>query len=258
MSEVVLCDRVDGAAVITLNRPDALNAISTELAAALIEAIEGANRDPKIKGMVLTGAGDKAFCAGVDLQQARAMSVDRIEEWFGLVCSIYTTILNTDKPFVIALNGIAAGGGFQMALVSDLRVGHSQTRMGQPEINAGIPSVMGAYWMTLHVGWSVNQELSYTGRLMSAEECQQLGLLNYVVDADQIVDVSLGLVSDMAHKPATAFLRTKQRFREVAMRGFDDAFRAGVLGQQAAYANGEPQAIIDDFMAERARRKTER
>ena len=159
-----------------------------------------------------------------------------------------------DKPLVSALNGIAAGGGFQMALVSDLRVGHSGTRMGQPEINAGIPSVMGSYWMSLHVGLSVNQELSYSGRLMDAEECERRGLLNRLVEAPELLPTASGLVRDMMSKPPTAFLRTKARFREVALAGFDDAFRTGVLGQQATYSAGEPQAVIDAFMLKRRKR----
>ena len=255
MSNPVLVEATDGIATVTLNRPASLNAISGALAESLIGNIRRSVADPTVKGIVLTGAGDKAFCAGVDLGEARAMTVDRIESWFGGVCEIYRTILMTDKPFVVALNGIAAGGGFQMALVSDLRVGHAGTRMGQPEINAGIPSVMGSYWMSLHVGLSRNQELSYSGRLMEAAECQQLGLLNRVVAADDLVACASELACEMARKPATAFLRTKQRFREVALRGFEEAFRAGVLGQQAAYAAGEPQAIAAQFMAEREARK---
>ena len=123
-----------------------------------------------MQGIVLTGAGDRAFCASVDLKEARAVQVADIEQWFGTVCNIYKQILQTDKPVIAALNGVAAGGGFQMALVSDLRVAHAGSKMGQPEINAGFPSIMGSYWMSLHLGWSKNQELSMTGRLMDAGE----------------------------------------------------------------------------------------
>ena len=255
MNDVVQTETHDGVRTITLNRPGSLNAISMALATSLKASVRAANEDPDVKGMVLTGAGDKAFCAGVDLAEARDMTVDRIEGWFGEVCEIYRTILLTDKPFIAAINGIAAGGGFQMALVSDLRIGHSGSRMGQPEINAGIPSVMGSYWMSLHLGWSMNQDLSFTGRLMDAGECRRLGLLNRMADPGGLLATAQALVLELAAKPANAFLRTKRRFREIALAGFDDAFRAGVLGQQASYAAGEPQAVIDRFMAERAARK---
>ena len=149
---------------------------------------------------------------------------------------------------VAALNGVAAGGGFQMALVSDQRVAHAGTRMGQPEINAGIPSIMGSYWMGLHLGWSKNQELSMTGRLLTADEAQSLGLVNHLVAAEDVVSKACEIAADFAGKPSVAWKRTKARFREIALSGFDEAFRAGVQGQQEAYAKGEPQAVIDAFL----------
>ena len=153
---------------------------------------------------------------------------------------------------IAALNGVAAGGGFQMALVSDQRVAHAGTKMGQPEINAGIPSIMGSYWMSLHLGWSKNQELSMTGRLMDAGEAHGLGLINHLVEKDELIPTACRIVREFAGKPSVAWARTKARFREIALSGFDEAFRAGVLGQQEAYAKGEPQAVIDAFMDARA------
>ena len=149
---------------------------------------------------------------------------------------------------IAALNGVAAGGGFQMALVADQRVAHAGTLMGQPEINAGIPSIMGSYWMSLHLGWSKNQELSMTGRLLGAAEARDLGLINHLVDREAVVAKACALAEALAGKPAVAWKRTKARFREIALAGFDEAFRAGVLGQQEAYARGEPQAIMAAFL----------
>ena len=253
MTEVVRIDRdEDGITVLTLDRPQALNAVSIELAATLAAALEDCGTDPATRAVVLTGAGDRAFSAGVDLREASTMEVSRIEEWFATVCRTYTGILALDKPVVAALNGLAAGAGFQIALVSDLRVGHPGIRMGQPEINAGLPSIMGSYWMTLHLGWAKNQELSYTGRFMECTECERLGLLAAVVEADQVLGRAKQLAGELAAKAPIAFLRTKARFRELAMRGFEEAFRAGALGQQAAYAEGVPQAIMADFLRRRA------
>ena len=252
MTQVVHVDRDgDGVAVLTLNRPQALNAVSIELAEALAAALDDCGADPGTRAVVLTGAGDRAFSAGVDLREASTMEVARIEEWFGTVCRAYTSILAVDKPVVAALNGLAAGAGFQIALVSDLRVGHPGIRMGQPEINAGLPSIMGSYWMTLHLGWAKNQELSYTGRFMDCAECERLGLLAAVVEAHEVPGRAKELALELAAKAPVAFRRTKARFRELAMRGFEEAFRAGTLGQQAAYAQGEPQAIMARFLHRR-------
>ena len=141
-------------------------------------------------------------------------------------------------------------------MVSDLRVAHPGARMGQPEINAAIPSIMGSYWMSLHLGWSKNQELSMTGRLMEADEADRLGLINYMVDQDQVVAKACEVAETLAGKPAVAWARTKARFREIALAGFDEAFRAGVLGQQESYAKGEAQAIIEAFLASRGAGKS--
>jgi len=251
MSEVVTVERRARVAVLRLNRPDALNALTVELARAIATTLIDLDNDDRVDGIVLTGAGERAFCSGVDLREARAVEVADIESWFGAVCNIYRQILLTDKPVIAALNGVASGGGFQMALVSDLRVAHAGARLGQPEINAGIPSIMGSYWMTLHLGWAKNQELSMTGRLMPAAEAEALGLINYMVAADELIPKACEVVETLATKPRVAWLRTKARFRELALSGFDEAFRAGVLGQQEAYAKGEPQAVIDAFLASR-------
>ena len=255
MSDVVEIEREGGIAVLRFNRPDALNALTVALARGIAEGLIALDADPDVKGIVLTGAGERAFCAGVDLREAREVQVAEIEHWFGAVCNVYRQILLTDKPVIAAVNGIAAGGGFQIALVSDLRVAHAGARLGQPEINAGIPSIMGAYWMSLHLGWAKNQELSMTGRLMEAAEAEALGLINYLVEPDALLAKAREVAGDLADKPATAWLRTKARFREIALAGFEDAFRAGVLGQQEAYANGEPQAVIDAFLDSRGKRE---
>ena len=251
MSDILQIENKSEVAVLTFNRPNNLNAISIELAERVTSTLNNLDKDETVKGIVLTGAGQKAFCAGIDLYEARDMEVSDIELWFGAACNIYKQILLTNKPVVAAINGIAAGGGFQIALVSDQRVAHKDARMGQPEINAAIPSIMGSYWMSLHLGWSKNQELSMTGRLMQANEAQALGLINHMVDRDQVVPKACEIVLEFANKPPIAWARTKARFREVALKGFEEAFRAGVLGQQEAYAKGEPQAVINEFISKR-------
>jgi enoyl-CoA hydratase len=255
MPNVVEVERAGDIAILRFNRPDNLNALSLALARGIAATLIELDDDDTVRGIVLTGAGERAFCAGVDLHEARGMQVADIETWFGTACNVYRQVLLTNKPVIAAINGIAAGGGFQIALVSDLRVSHPGARMGQPEINAAIPSIMGSYWMSLHLGWSKNQELSMTGRLMEGGEAHGLGLINYMVEPDQVVAKACEVAETLAAKPAVAWARTKARFREIALAGFDEAFRAGVLGQQEAYATGEAQAVIEAFLASRGKGK---
>ncbi len=253
MSDTVLVEKRGTIAVLRFNRPDNLNALTQQMARETAETLVALDADATVKGIVLSGAGDRAFCAGLDLVEARATEVHQVEQTFGTICNVYKQILLTEKPVIAALNGIATGGGFQIALVSDLRVAHAGVRVGQPEINAGIPSVMGSYWISLHLGWSLNQELSMTGRLMDAAEATRYGIFNRVVAPDQVVPTACELAEHLAGKYSVAWARTKKRFREVALKGFEEAFRAGVLGQQEAFATGEPQAFIDTFLAKKTR-----
>ena len=242
----------EGVAVLTMDREASLNAMSTALARAVVAALAEADADGGVEGIVLTGAGRRAFCAGVDLEEAQGQEPATVEGWFGTICSVYRAILDTKKPVVAAINGVAAGAGFQMALVSDMRLAAPHARLGQPEIRAGIPSIMGAHWMGLHLPWSVNQELSLTGRLMDADEAAALRLLR-VVPADGLIDEAAALARELGSRPATALARTKARFRELALRGLDEAFSAAVQGQQEAFAKGEPQAIMQAFLARRGK-----
>jgi len=252
VSGPVRIDRADGIAVLTFDREESLNALSTGLARAIVAALAALGADRAVRGIVLTGAGSRAFCAGVDLAEAQALTAERVEDWFGTICAVYRQVLAVDKPVVAALNGVAAGAGFQIALVSDMRVAHAGVRMGQPEINAGIPSIMGGHWMRLYLGWAKIQELSLTGRLMEAAEAEALGLVNRMVAPEQVVAEARELVAELTAKPATAFRHTKARLRELALEGYDAAFRAAVEGQREAYARGEPQAIMAAFLAKRA------
>ena len=177
-TDAVEVERAGDIAILRFNRPKNLNAISIALAQGIATTLIELDSDDTVKGIVLTGSGERAFCAGIDLMEARGMQVADIEQWFGTACNVYKQILLTNKPVIAAINGIAAGGGFQIAMVSDLRVAHPGARLGQPEINAAIPSIMGSYWMSLHLGWSKDQELSMTGRLMEAAEAEGLGLIN--------------------------------------------------------------------------------
>ena len=254
MEPTVRIERDEALAIVTLNRPEALNALNAPLRRELLAALRAQHANDSVRAIVVTGAG-RAFCAGVDLKEAQAVRVEQVPGWYGELRDVYQALRELDKPIVAALNGVAAGGGFQIALACDLRIGHAGTRMGQPEINAGIPSIMGSYWMSLHLGLALNQELSLTGRLMGAEECRQAGLLSRVVEEAALLAAARELARELAAKPAHAMAHTKRRLRELTQAAFDDAARAAIAGQQACYAAGEPQALMARFIAERANRR---
>jgi len=146
MYETLIVDRQGEIAVVTLNRPEVLNAMNRRLCFDIVEAMGTLNRDESVRALVITGAGEKAFCAGLDLEEARHGSDEEAEERFGVIRDAYQALRMLDKPLVAAINGIASGSGLQITLCADIRVGDQGTRMGQPEINAGLPSIMGSFF----------------------------------------------------------------------------------------------------------------
>lgn len=248
MKNAVTVTTAGGVATVTLDRPEASNAVNEALRRDFIDALHALNAAPDIQAIILTGAG-RSFCAGQDLREAAGMSADAIPAWQNQQRAMYQAIRNLDKPCVAAINGAAAGAGFQVALCADIRVAHPDVKLGQPEVKAGLASIVGSYLMTLHLGLSKNVELSLFGDLITASQAHQLGLLHHVVPLDEVLPTANRLALELASRPPTAFRYTKQRIREMTQAGFDEACAAGARYQAACYAAGEPQRVIGERLA---------
>jgi len=253
MGSFILAERRGSAAIITLNRPEVLNAWHQPMREALKEALAAAEADPAVRAIVLTGAGERAFCAGQDLNETKTFDPARAGEWLGEWEALYDRIRALSKPLIAALNGVAAGSAFQVALLCDFRIAHPGVRMGQPEINAGIPSTTGPWIMREILGLARTIDLTLTGRMMDAAECERIGLFNRVVPRDAVLAEALRLAEELATKPPVAMRLDKQRFREMTEAGFRDAIAAGIRIQQEAYATGEPARMMEAFFEKRSR-----
>jgi enoyl-CoA hydratase/carnithine racemase len=151
---------------------------------------------------------------------------------------------------------VAAGSAFQVALLCDLRIGHSGVTMGQPEINSGIASTTGPWIMRELIGLGRTIDLTLTGRMMDAEECHRIGIINRLVPKGQVMEAALALAQDLAAKPPIAMRLNKARFREITEDGFRDCLAAGIRTQREAYASGEPARMMEEFLRTRADRKS--
>jgi enoyl-CoA hydratase/carnithine racemase len=247
----VLVERRGTTALVTLNRPAALNAVSTEMREALIATLAQLNGDSAVRAIAMTGAGERAFCSGQDLNETARYTVDDVEHWLTRLHAMYRAVRDLDKPCVAAWNGVAAGAGYQIGLCCDLRVGFPELKLGQPEIRAGLASIVGSYLMTLHLGLSQNVQMSLTGELTTGQRAYELGLINYLVPRDQVLERSLTLAAELAKLGPTAVRLTKQRFREQTQAGFDGALRAAKKAQREAYMSGEPQEAMRKFLERR-------
>lgn len=251
MYQYIALENIEGVTVLTLNRPEVLNAWHAAMRAEISQAMQRMNADAAVGAIVITGAGERAFSAGQDLHEAKTFTAERAAEWIDEWRAMYGAIRNLDKPLVAALNGVAAGSAFQVALLADVRVGHAGVRMGQPEIKAGIASTLGPWLMQGMLGLSRTIELTLTGRLMDGEEAHRIGLIHHLVPAGQVRGKALAVAHELAARPPVAMRLNKRRFRELTQPGFDEAMAAGARVQRESYATGEPQAMMEVFFRER-------
>lgn len=255
MAEFILTDRQGAVGIITLNRPQVLNAWNTAMREELIDALKAMEEDAEVRAIILTGAGDRAFGAGQDLNETKTFDPDRAEVWMGEWERLYDSIRSLSKPIIAALNGVAAGSAFQVALLCDLRIGHPGVTMGQPEINSGIASSTGPWIMREHIGLARTIDLTLTGRMMDADECYRIGVISRLVPQDKVMSEALALAELLASKPPVAMRLNRKRFREMTKAGFHDCLAAGVRIQREAYATGEPARMMEQFLARKAAAK---
>jgi enoyl-CoA hydratase/carnithine racemase len=251
MPNTILIEHRASTAIVTLNRSESLNAVNVEMREALIVGLSDLNRDASVRAAVITGSGERAFCSGQDLNETAGYTIDDVDQWLMRQHAMYQAVRDLDKPCIAAWNGVAAGAGYQIGLCSDLRVGFPEMKLGQPEIRAGLASIVGSYLMTLHVGQSQNVQMSLTGTLISGERAYELGLINHLVPREQVLEKSLAVAAELSKLGPTAIRLTKQRFRELSQPGFDAALAAAKKAQREAYLSGEPQAAMRRFFETR-------
>ncbi|UYN91162.1 MAG: enoyl-CoA hydratase/isomerase family protein [Anaerolineales bacterium] len=212
MSEpLVLIEHRSPLAIVRLNRPDKLNALSPEMLRALAEAMEDLNADEQIRVVVLYG-GERAFAAGADIEaMAKAGPVDIFVR---NTRALWQRIWGIDKPVVAAVRGVAFGGGCELALGCDLIVAGETARFAQPEIKLGImPGAGGTQRLARAIGPARAMEMVLTGEPLAAEAALQAGLVNRVVADEQVLDAALELAGVVAERPAVAVRLARQAVR---------------------------------------------
>jgi enoyl-CoA hydratase len=173
---------------ITINRPDKLNALNQDTLKDLSSAIDQANLDSNVRGIIITGAGSKAFVAGADISEFLGISDEEGRAMAIKGQIIFKKFENSSKPVIAAVNGFALGGGCELAMACHIRVASENAKFGQPEVNLGlIAGYGGTQRLTQYVGKSKAYELQMTAEMINATEALQLGLVNYVVSQDQLI-----------------------------------------------------------------------
>jgi 3-hydroxypropionyl-coenzyme A dehydratase len=172
-------------AIIKINRPEALNAVNIDVIAELSRTVDIVGADDGIRAVIITGVGERAFCAGADI--AYMVNIDPIEaeKYASSAQAVLNKIERLEKPVIAAVNGFALGGGCELALVCDIRIASSNAKIGQPEVTIGIPPGWGGTQRLVRiVGPAKAKELVFTGKMITAEEAAQIGLVNKVVSLE--------------------------------------------------------------------------
>lgn len=253
MSNEVIYETFDAIAVLTLNRPGKLNAWTRSMRNELIMHLDRLKNDNEIRVVILTGNG-RAFCAGQDLSETASMNPEdheAAEAWIDGFDRLYRAVRDLNQITIAAVNGVAAGSGFQYALLTDLRVGDPKVRMGQPEVLSGIPSITGIWAMWSILGRSKTSEFVLTGELVDAAEAHRLGLLNYVADAGHALEYARELATRLRLLPPGAVGLTKGRLRDLEEDALTDAMVEAKRVHRDAYGTGEPQREMTRFLAAR-------
>lgn len=255
-TEDLLAEVRDGILFLTINRADHYNSWTSALRDEFARRFREAESDDAVIGAVITGAGDKAFCAGQHLPELEDFADGtRIHQWFERLIQCYDAIRGFSKPLVAAVNGVAAGSGFQVTQFCDLVIAHPGVRLGQTEINSGLPSVFGTWLMWERVGRHAIQ-LALQGQLLSAEQAQALGFVHHVVAREAVLDEAIAAVRRLCEQPRVAYRLSKRANRDFDQDRYMNAMRVAEGYYVQAFDEGAPQAEIARFFERRAQRKS--
>jgi enoyl-CoA hydratase len=228
--QYILVEREDPIAVVTLNRPQQLNALNWQLVGELADACEVLDRDAACRCIVLTGAGDKAFAAGADIKEMAGQTpVSMMSGEF----NAWDRIRRIHTPMIAAVGGYAFGGGLELAMHCDLIIASENAKFGQPEINLGIiPGAGGTQRLARTLGKFITMEMVLTGRTYSAQELFQLGLLNHVVPQGQHLDKAKEVARSIAEKAPVAVRLAK----EAVLAAFETPLEQGLATEKRLFA----------------------
>jgi enoyl-CoA hydratase/carnithine racemase len=219
MSETLLFDLADHIATVTLNRPEAMNALTRELYAELEAAMRRCHTDPEVRCVIITGNG-RAFCSGDDVKQImlgeqRDASTARLRDVRPRPTPAAEAILECDKPVIAAVNGPAVGWGMDLSLFADIRIASTAAKFGELFIKRGLVTDLGGLWrLPATVGLSKAAELLFTGDVIPAEEALRIGLVTRVVEPDQLIPTAREFATKIANNPPIAMRYMKEGLRK--------------------------------------------
>ena len=248
-------ERDAAVAVVTVNRPDALNALDLPTLTELRDRLRELSEDPEVRVVVLTGAGDRAFVAGADIKYMSGLGVTEAKEWGALGHATADLLETMLQPTVAAINGFALGGGCELALACDLRYASTKAKLGQPEINLGIiPGWGGTQRLARATSIGFAKELVLTGRMVDAAEALDHGLVNAVHEPDELLPRTLELAHSLAKHSLIALAAAKAATNRALQGDHPDNLRSEAERFAELFASEDAKEGMNAFVEKREAR----
>jgi 3-hydroxypropionyl-coenzyme A dehydratase len=274
----VQIDLQNDIAIIKINRPEALNAMNLDVISELTRAIDLISVDNGIKVLIITGSGERSFCAGADISYMVNIDPVTAEQYASSAQSMLNKIEKMEKPVIAAINGFALGGGCELALVCDMRIASDNAKIGQPEVTIGIPPGWGGTQRLLRIiGPAKAKEMIFTGKMITAREAEKMGLVNDLVsltDEDKskldssidqnndkeknialskilnskLLDYSLTLAKEIAKNSFNAIKVSKMLINKGMDADIDTGLRLEIYGWALCFAHEDRQKMMSAFL----------
>ncbi|MCB2170881.1 MAG: enoyl-CoA hydratase [Deltaproteobacteria bacterium] len=251
--DVLQMEEKDGVLWLTLNRPQVMNSFNFDLLRALKAQIDGIRFRPEIRVVIITGAGEKAFCAGADLKERATLPPLQVKEFIFTIRDLFSSIEKLNKPVIAAVNGVALGGGTELALACDIRIASASASMGLTETRlAIIPGAGGTQRLPRLIGRGKAKELIFTGRRVPAEEALAIGLVNQVCAPDQLRKSCDAMAAEICETGPIAIEQAKYAINH----GLETDLHTGLAIESNAYWVTIPtQDRLEGLAAFREKRK---
>ncbi|MAV27330.1 MAG: enoyl-CoA hydratase [Gammaproteobacteria bacterium] len=239
--------------ILTLNRPERLNAWTTEMNREIIDAIGDCNDDPAIGAIIVTGAG-RGFCAGADIKDNFKARIESGCDEGGGTSVNYIDFIRQSKPIIAAVNGAAVGVGVTMMLPFDIIMASEQARFGLAFVKMGVvPELASSHFLVARLGFGAASEMCLTGRLYSADEAHEFGLANHVVPASQLLDRATALAKEIAGNPSRQLRMTKSLLtRNGSETDLNAVMKREGEALEECYASAEHKEAVQAFIEKRA------
>jgi enoyl-CoA hydratase len=208
--KTLLYEKKEGIGTVTLNRPEALNALNSAVYTELYEVFEAIENDDEVRAVILRGSGEKAFAAGSDVAEMANMNTLEIQKFMATIRKASDRIYSLTKPTIAAISGYALGGGNELAMCCDLRIASEKARFGQPEINLGlIPGAGGTQRLPRLIGAAKAKEMIFLGDMIDAATALNIGLINKVVPPEKLMEEALAWATKLASKSGPVLAMAK-------------------------------------------------